>query len=111
MATLEELAVISLFTDTVLLDGEYLKYLYSLAEKLEGRPVYTHELPKIADKHRDELKTMVMDIYEKAKDRHMESVLEYCKNDVKVTEEAYENAIKSIKVVGDRNKESVNINE
>ena len=74
MATIEELAAISLFTDTVLLDSEYLKYLYSLAEKLEGRPVYTHELPKIADKHREELKSIVMDIYENAKDSHKESV-------------------------------------
>jgi len=74
LATIEELAAISLFTDTVLLDSEYLKYLYSLAEKLEGRPVYTHELPKIADKHREELKSIVMDIYENAKDSHKESV-------------------------------------
>lgn len=107
MATLEELAAISLFTDTVLLDGEYLKYLYSLAEKLEGRPVYTHELPKIADKHREELKSMVMDIYEKAKDRHMEPVLEA----TKAIEAEYENAIRSIRVIGDDNKESVNVDE
>jgi len=65
--TVRDLAVISLYTEIVLVEGEDLKYMYDVLEKLEGRPVYTHEIPDLADKYKDEIKEMVRDIYERAK--------------------------------------------
>lgn len=65
--TVRDLAVISLFTDVLLVEGEDLKYVYDVLEKLEGRPVYSHELDALADKHKDEIKEMVRDIYTQAK--------------------------------------------
>lgn len=67
MLTLEELAIISLFTDCTLVEGEDLGYLYKTLEKFEGRPVYTHEIPELAKKHRDKIAEMVRTIYDRAK--------------------------------------------
>lgn len=65
---IDDLAVISLFTDVVLVEGEDISRMQYILEKLEGRPVYTHEMPDIADKHKDELAEMVRDIYKRAKE-------------------------------------------
>lgn len=67
MLTLEELAVISLFTDCTLVEGEDLGYIYKTLEKFEGRPVYTHEIPRLAKKHRDKIAEMVREIYDRAR--------------------------------------------
>ena len=64
----DDLAVISLFTDVVLVEGEDISRMQYILEKLEERPVYTHEMPDIADKHKDELAEMVRDIYKRAKE-------------------------------------------
>lgn len=69
MLTLEELAVISLFTDCTLVEGEDLGYIYKTLEKFEGRPVYTHEIPRLAKKHRDKITEMVREIYDRARGR------------------------------------------
>lgn len=64
----DDLAAISLFTGIVLVEGEDISRMQYILEKLEGRPVYTHEMPDIADKHKDELAEMVRDIYKRAKE-------------------------------------------
>ena len=64
----DDLAAISLFTGVVLVEGEDISRMQYILEKLEGRPVYTHEMPDIADKHKDELAEMVRDIYKRAKE-------------------------------------------
>lgn len=51
--TKHELAVIMAYTDIVTLTGDNLKYLYDYLSEIAGRAVYTHELPKIADKYRE----------------------------------------------------------
>ena len=67
MITLRELAVISLFTDTMLLEGDDMGHLYMVLEKYEGRPVHTHEIPKLSEKHREKLKIEVKKMYDMAK--------------------------------------------
>ena len=68
MICVKDLAAISLFTGTVLIEGDDIKYMYDILEKLEGRPVYTHEMSEIAEKHKNELSEMVYDIYKEAKE-------------------------------------------
>jgi len=68
MIDVDDLAVISLFTGVVLVEGEDISRMQYILEKLEERPVYTHEMPDIADKHKDELAEMVRDIYKRAKE-------------------------------------------
>jgi len=67
MIGVDDLATISLFTGVVLVEGKDISRMQYILEALEGRPVYTHEMPDIADKHKDELAEMVRDIYERAK--------------------------------------------
>lgn len=67
MLTIEELAVISLYTGFALVEGEDIQHMYYILEKLEGRPVYTHEMPRIQDKHKDKLRDMVREIYDRAR--------------------------------------------
>lgn len=47
MITKREAAVIQMFTGKVMLTGEDLRYFYEYAEELIGRPVYTHEFPRL----------------------------------------------------------------
>lgn len=68
MIDVDDLAIISLFTGVVLVEGEDIGRMQYILEKLEERPVYTHEMPDIADKHKDELAEMVRDIYKRAKE-------------------------------------------
>lgn len=68
LINVDDLAVISLFTGVVLVEGEDISRMQYILEKLEERPVYTHEMPDIADKHKDELAEMVRDIYKRAKE-------------------------------------------
>ena len=68
MISVKDLAAISLYTGVVLVEGDDIRYMYDILEKLEDRPVYTHEMPDIADKHKNELSEMVRDIYERVKE-------------------------------------------
>ena len=45
-------AIITAYTDYSMLRGEELNELYKYLEELFGRPVYTHEIPKLADEIR-----------------------------------------------------------
>lgn len=48
--TKHEAAVIETFTGICMLTGDDRKYVYEYTEKLFGFPIFTHELPKYADK-------------------------------------------------------------
>ena len=63
--TAKEAAVIQIFTGTVMLKGDQLKYAYEYASKLIGRPIYTHEFYTLE---------------EELKERSREDFIEICKN-------------------------------
>ena len=47
--TVHECAVVMAYTSIVMLQGDRLNYFYEYVEQLLGHPVYTHELPALAD--------------------------------------------------------------
>lgn len=51
--TKHECAVITAYTDVAMLRGDDLKYLYDYLSGIVGRPVYTHEIPSVADRYRN----------------------------------------------------------
>lgn len=60
--TKHEAAIIELYTNTCMLKGDDRKYIYEYAEKLTGRPVFTHELPYIADEFNDKIRDDFIEI-------------------------------------------------
>lgn len=56
--TKHECAIVTAYTDVAMLKGNDLKYLYSYLSGIIGRPVYSHEIPAVIEKHKD---TMIKD--------------------------------------------------
>lgn len=54
--TKRECAVIMVYTGTCMLTGDDLDYFYEYISELMGRPVYTHELPALADDLKEKAK-------------------------------------------------------
>ena len=50
--TNREKAIVMAYTGFVMLCGNQLSIFYEYIEELFGRPVYTHELPELADEIR-----------------------------------------------------------
>ena len=68
--SIRDLAILSLFTETILVDPRTdMDILYKVAEEVAGRPVLTHELPDVMDKHKDKLSEMAHDVYIRVKNR------------------------------------------
>lgn len=47
--TKRECAIVTAYTDTAMLQGNDIKYLYEYLKELFGRPIYTHEFFGLAD--------------------------------------------------------------
>lgn len=90
--TKQECAVIEAYTGTCMLQGEDRKFFYEYLEHLFGRPVFTHEIPKLADKIKEKSKSDFMCICENAFDvtEPMESLLELLLDEEEDEDEEYE---------------------
>lgn len=53
---LTKCAVITAYTGVVMLEGKDIGYLYHYLEGFAGRPVFSHEMPSIAEMYRDKIK-------------------------------------------------------
>lgn len=60
--TKHEAAVFTIFTGIAFLKGEDLSEMYRYAAELMGRPVYSHELPKLADELKERARPEFMKI-------------------------------------------------
>lgn len=66
--TKRDCAVITAYTDIVMLKGNDLKYLYDYLSGLAGRPVFTHEIPAVADAYREQIREDFIDLCRNAKE-------------------------------------------
>ena len=101
--TIRDLAILSLFTEIMLVDpAEDMDILYEVAEEVAGRPVLTHELPDVMNKHKDKLSEMAHDVYIRVKNGQSIEINE-------LEKKRMENIIRSsIKEAVDRNFEIMN---
>ena len=53
MITKQECAILMAYTGVAMLKGDDLFYFYDYLSGIIGRPVYTHEIPKVVDYYRD----------------------------------------------------------
>lgn len=51
--TKHECAIITAYTDIVMLKGNDLKYLYDYLSDIIGRPVYSHEIPAVIEQYKN----------------------------------------------------------
>ena len=54
--TKHECAVVTAYTGVSMLKGNDLKYLYKYLSGLIGRPVYTHEIPAVAEAYKEQIR-------------------------------------------------------
>ena len=54
--TKHECAVVTAYTGISMLKGNDLKYLYNYLSGLIGRPVYTHEIPAVAEAYKEQIR-------------------------------------------------------
>lgn len=54
--TKDECAIVSAYTGISMLQGADLGYLYRYLSKFIGCPAFTHELPAIAERYKEEIK-------------------------------------------------------
>ena len=66
--TKQEAVVIETYTGICMLTGDDRKLAYEYAEKLLGRPIYTHEFPKYDDKLKELSKSDLIEICRKLSD-------------------------------------------
>ena len=48
--TIREAAIVEAYTGYVMLIGDKRKYIYEYLKEIMGEPIFTHEIPKLADK-------------------------------------------------------------
>ncbi|MEE5993995.1 MAG: hypothetical protein V3G42_12265 [Oscillospiraceae bacterium] len=53
MITKQECAILMAYTGIAMLKGDDLFYFYDYLSGIIGRPVYTHEIPRVVDYYRD----------------------------------------------------------
>ena len=51
--TKRECAIVMAYTGIAMFQGNDLKYFYDYLSGIIGRPVYTHEIPRVVDHYRD----------------------------------------------------------
>ena len=54
--TKHECAVVTAYTGFSMLKGDDLKYLYNYLSGFIGRPVYTHEIPAVAEVYKEQIR-------------------------------------------------------
>ncbi|MBQ8708898.1 MAG: hypothetical protein IJ523_12500 [Succinivibrionaceae bacterium] len=54
--TKHECAIVTAYTDISMLKGKDLKYLYQYLSKFIDRPIYSHEIPAVCMKYREQIR-------------------------------------------------------
>ena len=54
--TKHECAIVTAYTGFSMLKGSDLKYLYNYLSSLIGRPVYSHEIPAVAESYKEQIR-------------------------------------------------------
>lgn len=54
--TKHECAVLTAYTEISMLKGSDLKYLYNYLSGFIGRPVYSHEIPAVAESYKEQIR-------------------------------------------------------
>ena len=54
--TKHECAIVTAYTDISMLHGDDLKYLYRYLSKFIDRPIYSHEIPAVCMKYREQIR-------------------------------------------------------
>ena len=66
--TKHECAVVTAYTGISMLKGNDLKYLYKYLSGLIGRPVYTHEIPAVAEAYKEQIREDFLALCRNAKE-------------------------------------------
>ena len=66
--TKHECAVVTAYTGISMLKGNDLKYLYKYLSGLIGRPVYTHEIPAVAEAYKKQIREDFLALCRNAKE-------------------------------------------
>lgn len=70
--TKRECAIVTAYTDIAMLKGSDLKYLYSYLSGIIGRPVYSHEIPAVCMRFREQIRKDFIDLCRNAKENENE---------------------------------------
>ena len=54
--TKHECAIVTAYTGFTMLKGSDLKYLYNYLSGFIGRPVYSHEIPVVAESYKEQIR-------------------------------------------------------
>lgn len=66
--TKHECAVVTAFTAISMLKGKDLRYLYNYLSGFIGRPVYSHEIPAVAETYKEQIREDFLDLCRNAKE-------------------------------------------
>ncbi len=66
--TKRECAIVTAYTDVSMLQGNDLKYLYDYLSGFISRPIYTHEIPAVCMRFRDQIKKDFIELCRNAKE-------------------------------------------
>ena len=66
--TKHECAVVTAFTGISMLKGKDLRYLYNYLSGFIGRPVYSHEIPAVAETYKEQIREDFLDLCRNAAD-------------------------------------------
>ena len=66
--TKHECAVVTAYTEISMLKGDDLKYLYDYLSGFIGRPVYTHEIPAVAEACKEQIREDFLALCRNAKE-------------------------------------------
>ena len=75
MITKQECAILMAYTGITMLKGNDLFYFYDYLSGIIGRPVYTHEIPRVVDYYRDtQIRNDFLDLCRNAKEDSHEKI-------------------------------------
>lgn len=66
--TKRECAIVTAYTEISMLKGDDLKYLYQYLSKFIGRPIFSHEIPAVCMKFREQIREDFLAICRNATD-------------------------------------------
>lgn len=66
--TKRECAIVTAYTEISMLKGDDLKYLYQYLSKFIDRPIYSHEIPAVCMKFREQIREDFLAICRNASD-------------------------------------------
>ena len=66
--TKHECAVVTAYTGFAMLKGSDLKYLYNYLSGFIGRPVYSHEIPAVAESYKEQIREDFLALCRNAKE-------------------------------------------